>query len=127
MADLAPTNAATFRSGNDRVWLVRLDAKILDGFVEDGPLDLSIQEKFMERSERDEAGINLEEVTQRSASVAAAEAIRAEGGQAARHPFADHIGQRLQVIGSRDEDARRFRRKTFRDVRDVLLFARMQD
>src|SRR5436309_6189864 len=78
-------------SGDDRIRFVGSNAQVLDGFVEDGTLDLAVHEKLMQSGHGDEAGVDLEKVAQRSAPFAASEAIGAERRQAMRHPFADHI------------------------------------
>src|ERR1700691_4364761 len=52
-------------------------------------------------------GIDLEEVTQGGAILAAPEAVRAERHQAAWHPPRNRLRQDFHVIRSRDEDARR--------------------
>src|SRR5713226_84643 len=112
-------------SGDHWIRLVSIYAQVLDGFVEYGALDLAVHEKLMQRCQRDETGIDLEEVAQSCAPFAAAEPIRAERGQAPRHPLADHIGQGLQVVGSGDEHPRRIR-EAFGDVGNARLFARVQ-
>src|SRR2546429_650043 len=65
-------------SGDHRIRFVGINAQVLDGFVEDGTLDLAIHEKLMQRGHGDEAGVDLEKVAQRSAAFAASEAIGAE-------------------------------------------------
>src|SRR6266704_3195971 len=55
-------------SGDHRIRLVSIDAQVLDGFVEDGPLDLAVHEKLMQRGQRYKARVDFEEVAQRGAA-----------------------------------------------------------
>src|SRR5215831_5140004 len=59
----------------------------------------------MQCSDGDEARIDLEEVAERRASLATAEAIGAECGNAAWRPFVNHGGQDFQVVAGGDKDA----------------------
>ncbi len=51
-------------SGGHRIRFVGINAQIFDGFVEDAALNLAVDEKFMQRGQRDEAGVDLEEIAQ---------------------------------------------------------------
>src|SRR6267142_3755523 len=86
-----PRNIRAPSLGNHRVRLVGVDAQVLDRFIENCALDLSIHEKFMKRRHRNEAGIDLEEIAQRRTPFASAKAIRPQRSQPPRHPLADHI------------------------------------
>lgn len=66
------------RLGSDRIGLVGVDAEVFRSFVEDRALHLSVEEKLVERGERDEARIDLEEIAQGVAALAPAEAVSAE-------------------------------------------------
>src|SRR5208282_1960490 len=88
-------------------------------------VDFAVGEKLVQGRERDEAGIHFEEVAQRLAGIAAAEAVGAQRRKAARHPLADDVRQRLQVVGGGDEDAGRAGER-FGDVRNSRFFAGMQ-
>src|SRR5467141_4298902 len=110
---------------DDRVRFLGVDAEVFDGFIENRAFDFPVDEKFMQRSQRDEAGVDLEEIAQRSAALAPSEAISAERRQSPWHPFADHIGQGLQVIGSRDQHAGSVR-EALSDVWHARFFARVQ-
>ena len=61
-------------------------------------------------AKHDERGVDLEEVAQRRAALAAAEAVGAEQVQRPRQPAVDAAGQHLHVVGGGDEDARLARR-----------------
>src|SRR6266550_2991278 len=78
-----------------RVRLFGVDSKILDGLFHDGGLNLSVLQQLMERGQRDEARIHLEEIAQRLPAIAPSEAIGSKRRQATRDPFADEIGQSL--------------------------------
>ena len=88
-------------------------------------LDFPVDEKFMQCGERDEARIHFEKFAQCGTAFATAKAVGAQAGQAARQPLADHVGQSLQVVGSRYQDAGRVAQGA-RDVRHALFFAGMQ-
>src|SRR5258708_12304237 len=76
-----------------------VDAKVFDGFGYDTGLDFAVLLELVQGGQGDEAVVDLEEFAQGLAAFAAAEAVGAERGKAARHPFADHVGQRLDVVG----------------------------
>ena len=63
---------------DDRVRFLGVDAEVFDGFIENRAFDFPVDEKFMQRSQRDEAGVDFEEIAQRSAAFAPSEAIGAE-------------------------------------------------
>src|SRR5204863_5095683 len=65
-------------SGDHRVRLFRIDAQVLDGFVEDAALNLAVHEKLVQRGQRNEARVDFEEFAQRSAPFAAPESIGAQ-------------------------------------------------
>src|SRR5229473_1058085 len=118
--------AAPLRAlGSDGVGFFGVDAQVFDGFVYDGGVDLAVLLEFVEGSQGDEAVVDLEEFAQGLAAFAAAKAVGAKRGEAARHPFADHGGQRLDVVGGGYERAGRVG-QSLRDVRDARLFTGMQ-
>ena len=82
-------------SREQRVRLFGVDSEILDGLFHDGGLNLSVLQQLMERGQRDEARIHLEEVAQRLPAIAPSEAIGSKRRQTTRDPFADKIGQSL--------------------------------
>src|SRR5258708_1077464 len=86
------TNQFVTALRDDRVRFLGVNAEILDGLVEDATLNLPIHEKLVHRGQCNEAGVDLEEITQRSAALAAPEAIGAERRQSSRHPLTDHVG-----------------------------------
>jgi hypothetical protein len=83
------------RLRNYRIGLVGVDAEVLDRFVEDVALDFAVEVQLVQGRQRDRAGVDLEEIAERLAALAAAETVGAERSEAARHPLADHIRQRL--------------------------------
>src|SRR5580698_7623812 len=54
----------------------------------------------MQSRQRDETRIDFEEFAQGRTSFAAAKSVRTERSQSPWHPLADHVWQRLQIIGS---------------------------
>ena len=65
-------------SGDHWIGLVSIDAKVLDGFVEDAALDFAIHKEFVQRGQRNEARVDFEEVAKSATALAAAEPIGAE-------------------------------------------------
>ena len=95
------------RLRSDRVGFFGIDAEVLDGFVEDFGLEFAVEVQLVQRGERDAARVDFEEGAQGLAAFAAAEAVGAERCETPRQPLADHVGQRLQIVGRRDEHAGR--------------------
>src|SRR3984885_5752879 len=109
----------------DGVGLFGVDAEVGDGFLYDFFFDFSVEVKFVERGERDETRVYFEEIAQRRAAFAAAEAVGAQRRDAARNPGADHVRQSFQVVGGRDNHSGRISQR-LGDVRDVRRFGGMQ-
>src|SRR5437763_231705 len=65
-------------SRRHRVQLVRVDAQVLHGLLDQTPLNLPGARQAGQRSERDIARVDLEKVAQRAAVVAATEAVGAQ-------------------------------------------------
>src|SRR5690348_10519212 len=61
-------------------------------------LNLSLEQKLMQRGQGNEARVDFKEVTKRRSAFAASKSIRAQGGQSSRHPPAHEIRERLQII-----------------------------
>ena len=66
-----------------RVRLLGVDPQILDGLLRDRRLQLAVARQLVQRRQHDVLGVDLEEVAQRRAALAAAEAIGAERGERA--------------------------------------------
>src|SRR5882672_1800026 len=107
-----------------RVRLFGVDSQILDGLFHDGGFNFSVLKQLMERGQRDEAGIHFKEVPQRLAAFAPPEAVGSQCRQPAGDPFADKIGQSLQVVRCRDKNSWRIA-ETLRNIGDASLFRRM--
>ena len=88
-------------------------------------VDFAFEVQFVQRGERDAARIDFEKIAQRLAAFAAAEAVGAERCKPPRQPLADHVGQRLEIIGGRNEHAGRVAER-LGDVRHARLRTGMQ-
>ena len=93
------------RLGSDRIGLVGVDAEVFGSFVEDRALHLSVEEKLVERGERDEVRIDLEEIAQRETRVASPEPVRAERCERRLDMGRDHLRQGAHVVGRAGERA----------------------
>src|SRR5580658_5069115 len=71
----------------ERVGFGDVDLEVLDGFLHHGGLNLAFAQQLVQRGQRDESRVDLEEVAQRFAVLAAAESVGAERSQPARHPW----------------------------------------
>src|SRR5688500_9744826 len=74
------------QSRNRRIRLFGFNSQVFDGLFHDCGFDLLVLHQRIERGQDDEAGIDLEEVAQRGARVAAAKAVGAERLQRLRQP-----------------------------------------
>src|SRR5260370_42479656 len=68
-----------------------VDAEVFDGFGNDTGLDFAVLLELVQGGKGDEAVVDLEEFAQGLAAFAAAEAVGADGGEAAAPPFLDHV------------------------------------
>src|SRR4051812_45204600 len=82
-------------SGNRRILLFGIDTVRLDRLLDDRCVNFTLAHERAERRDDDVAVIDFEEVTQRRAALAAAEAVGAERHERTREPPVDRVGQRL--------------------------------
>src|SRR5262249_54469218 len=108
-----------------RIWLVGIDPEVQHGLRHDAAIELSVLGQLRQRRQRDEAAVDLEELPEPGAILAAAEAVGAERADAPRQPPIDAVGQDLQVIGGGDDDAGRVLHRP-RDGRDARRLGRVQ-
>src|SRR4051812_22945771 len=81
------------------VQFLAVDAEVLDGLGDNIGAYLLLLHQCVERRQRDEARIDLKEVTQGGARITAAESVGAERLQPLRQPAIDRIGKHFQVVG----------------------------
>src|SRR5215218_1555566 len=86
-----------------RVGLLRVDAELADRVRGHGSLDLAVLRQRLQRRERHEAAVHLEELAQLAPVVGPAEPVRAEHLVTAGHEGPDPVGERLHVV-RRGED-----------------------
>src|SRR5687767_5432613 len=104
-APIAPTrtfstsSTDTIRLRGRRIGLVRIDAEIRDGLLHDLGFDLPFLEQLGQRRDGDEPRVDFEELAQRGAVFAPAEAVGAERADPARHPAVDRVREDLAVVG----------------------------
>src|SRR5581483_10309412 len=94
-------------SRNSRIHFLRVDVVGLDRLVDDRFLDLPVARQRGQRPDDHVPVVDLEEIAQPRAVLAAAEAVGAERHQRARQPAVDRVGQRLDVVRRGDEHPRR--------------------
>src|ERR1700683_45220 len=75
----------------ERIGLFDINLEIFDGLLNHGSLNFPFAQQFMERRERDESRVHLEEVAKRFSALAAAESVGSKRGQPPGHPLAHHI------------------------------------
>src|ERR1700683_81374 len=75
----------------ERVGLFDINLEILDRLLDHRSLNFPFAQQFMERRQRDEARVHLEEVAKRFSALAAAESVGSKRGQPPGHPLAHHI------------------------------------
>src|SRR5207253_3504441 len=107
----------------DGIRLLRIDAVLLDRIGHRLALAFALVGERLQRGDRHEVAIYLEEVAQLGARVGAPEAVGAEHPIDAvlRHEGADLIGKSLDVVGRRDHGTRRTLLQAFGAVRHAWL------
>src|SRR5262245_40446927 len=88
-----------------RIRLLRIDLQIAHRLGYNFGFDLPLARKRDERRQGDEPVIDLKKVAQRGAAVAPAKSVGSERDQTSGEPLGDRVGQRLDIISRRDEDA----------------------
>src|SRR5208282_3420098 len=108
-----------------RIRLLGIDVVLLDGGGDARHGDLFLVGQALQRRERDVVAIDLEEMAQACAIVAAAETVRAQHPVAARDKGADLISKGADIIARGDNGPRMVGQARL-DMAAALLGGRMQ-
>ena len=90
-----------------RIHLLRIDLQVLEGLLDHLGLDLLFAQQPRQRRRGDVTRVDLEEIAERGAVFAAAEAIRAQRDHRTANPSRHHVRLALQIVRRRYDDAGR--------------------